>query len=175
MPEERSASSAAGDSAIDPATIRWPERYHPSRATIHVSNQLVMPATPAAIWPWLVRAPIWPSWYPNSRSVRLEGGGKELAPGARFTWWTFGVSLRSTVLEFIPPERIAWDGQALGVDAYHAWLIRPRAGGSLVVTEETQYGLLARLNSILFPTRMHRLHQLWLEQLSRVARDGPPP
>jgi len=128
------------------------------------------------MWAWLVRAPLWPSWYPNSWDVQPESGSSaQLTLGSFFTWRTFGVSIRSTVLEFVPPERIAWNAFGLGVDAYHAWLISPTATGSHILTEETQYGWAARLGSILLPNRMLRGHQLWLERLSAVAQSGPPP
>jgi hypothetical protein len=115
-------------------------------------------------------------WYPNAHDVRLIGGSAaDLSSGCSFTWRTFGVSIRSTVLEFTPPERVAWNALGLGVDAYHAWLITPTVAGSHVLTEETQHGWAARLGSRLLPTRMSRFHQLWLERLSAAARTGPPP
>ncbi len=157
-----------------PDAILWPERFHPSRAPVHVSNVLEVPAPPDVTWAWLVHASLWPSWYPNSRNVRIAGGAGTLSPGSRFTWRTFGMAIRSEVVEFVPTERIAWDARGPGVDAYHAWLIRPTPSGCTVLTEETQYGVMARLNRLFFPSRMHRLHQVWLEQLARVAGTGLP-
>ncbi len=156
--------------------IRWPERYDPANAPVHVRNEIDTRASADRVWAWLVRASLWPSWYPNSHHVRIAGGpAADLAAGARFTWRTFGVSLRSAVLEFEPPERIAWNALGLGVEAYHAWLITPAPGGSRVLTEETQHGWLARTGSLLFPSRMSRFHQLWLERLRASAEGGPPP
>jgi hypothetical protein len=121
-----------------------------------------------------VRAPLWPSWYPNAKDVVVEGGAAELILGVVFTWRTFGVAIRSTVLEFEPCERIAWNAFGIGVDAYHAWEITPSAAGAHVLTEETQYGWVARLGSAVFPNRMWKFHQIWLEQLSAKAQSGPP-
>jgi len=154
--------------------IRWPDRYDPVRARVHVADEIDTPVSPEAVWAWLVRAPLWPSWYPNSKDVIVEGGASQLALGVSFTWRTFGVGIRSTVLEFVPCERIAWNAFGLGVDAYHAWEITRTQAGAHVLTEETQYGWAARLGSIVFPNRMSRFHQIWLEQLSLKARDGPP-
>lgn len=61
------------------------------------------------------------------------------------------------------------------MDAYHAWEITRTAGGSHVLTEETQYGWAARLSSLVFPNRMSTFHQVWLEQLAVKAKAGPPP
>lgn len=155
--------------------VRWPERYAPSRAPVHVANEIDASAPPSAVWAWLVRAPLWPAWYPNASKVVLASGATELGPGVSFTWRTFGVAIRSTVLEFEPEVRIAWNAFGVGVDAYHAWLLTPVPGGTRVLTEETQYGFVARAGALLFPKRMSGGHQLWLERLSAKARTGLPP
>lgn len=156
--------------------LQWPEQFHPTRAAIFVSNELSMSAPAERIWAWLVRAELWPSWYPNARNVRIEQGPRpDLALGTRFRWRTFGVTIESTVEEFAPRERIAWSARGLGVRAYHGWLIEKTAAGCHVVTEETQNGILARLGGLLMPNRMHRYHQIWLEQLNAKAAEGPPP
>lgn len=154
--------------------IRWPDRYDPARAPIHVANFIDVPVPQSTAWAWLVNAPLWPSWYPNASNVVLAGGATELALGVAFTWRTFGVGIRSTVVEFEPFERIAWNAFGHGVDAYHAWEITPTSGGSHVLTEETQYGWAARLGSVVFPNRMSKFHQIWLERLSEKAQAGPP-
>jgi hypothetical protein len=154
--------------------IRWPDGYDPIRAPVHVANEIETAAPPEALWAWLVRAPLWPSWYPNAKDVVVEGGASELVLDVSFTWRTFGVGIRSTILEFVPCERIAWSAFGLGVDAYHAWEITRTPGGARVLTEETQYGWAARLGSIVFPSRMSKFHQIWLEQLSTKARGGLP-
>jgi len=156
--------------------ITWPERFRPERAPIHVRNELAVPAPPEVVWAWLTRAVDWPRWYPNSHDVRIGGGEQTaLSQGCRFTWRTFGVSLRSRVEEFAAPERIAWTAVGLGVDVYHAWLIEPRSSGCWVLTEETQYGWAARLGHLAMPSRMHRWHQIWLERLGEMAATGLPP
>ena len=155
--------------------IRWPDRYAPGQAPVHVRNELLIEAPAEIVWAWLVQAPAWPTWYPNSHDVRIRGGSSgQLEPDTCFRWRTFGVSIRSTVLEFVPPERIAWNAFGIGVEAYHAWLLTPIPGGTHVLTEETQHGWAARLVHLLLPGRMSRFHQLWLERLSKMARGGPP-
>ena len=138
-------------------------------------NELEIPAAPRAVWAWLVRAELWPTWYPNSKGVEVEGGVADLTPGATFRWTTFGVRLSSKVEEFVPCERLAWSARAAGIRAYHVWLIEERQPGCFVVTEEAQNGLLARLSNALRPDNMSRHHQNWLEGLRRRATEGPPP
>jgi Polyketide cyclase / dehydrase and lipid transport len=141
-------------------------KYDPRIAPVRVRNELVMNVAPERIWSVLVRAVEWPNWYPNSKRVRIESGGTDLYLGAQFSWCTFGVCLKSVVQEFAPFERIAWTAKAIGIDAYHAWLIVPAASGCRVITEETQYGWMARLADTMMPNRMHHYHQMWLDRLA---------
>ena len=154
--------------------IAWPERYATARVAAHVSNEISIAAPPEAVWPLLVRASAWPEWYPNASKVRVDGGAAELSPGAHFTWRTFGVSVSSTVREFVERERVAWDGSGLGLDVYHAWLIERRPTGCWVLTEENQNGLGARLQAWLAPRRMYDGHQLWLLRLKARAEAAQP-
>ncbi len=154
--------------------ITWPDRYAPANVAARVSNEITIAAPPAAVWAQLLRAQDWPSWYPNASHVEIGGGATALSPGARFTWRTFGVAVRSTVREFVPNERIAWDGAGVLLDVYHAWLIEPRPGGCWVLTEEHQNGLAARAQAVLMPKRMYRGHQLWLERLRARVEAGQP-
>src|ERR1017187_3215808 len=108
--------------------IIWPNEYRPENPHVFVSNEVVIPAAPETVWAWLIRAKSWPEWYSNSSNVVLQG--RDLAAGMTFHWKTFGVSLKSTVSEFVPHERLAWDAKTFGVDAYHAWLLDPLAGGT---------------------------------------------
>jgi hypothetical protein len=149
--------------------IRWPARFSPEEAPVHVVNALTIRAPPQAVWKALVRATGWSGYYANASKVVIEGGGPNLHAGARFTWRTFDVDLKSEVREFEPFERIAWLAVAPGIEAYHAWLIQPAPWGCHVITEETQRGLVARAGRLLFPGRMERWHQLWLEGLAQVV------
>lgn len=151
------------------AAIRWPDRFSPDLAPVHVVNELTMSAPPEAVWKALVRAANWPEFYANASKVAIEGGGPDLSAGARFAWRTFGVDLKTQVVEFEPFERIAWLAIAPGVEAYHAWLIQPAPGGCHVITEETQHGVVARVGRWIFPGRMERWHQRWLEGLAEAA------
>ena len=160
----------------DSDSIIWPPRYAPENSPVHVRNELAMDASCDALWAWLIRASLWPTWYINSAHVQFpDGGGPDLTLGARYRWMTFGVTIDSTVLEFVPEERIAWNARGLGVDAYHAWVMRRTPQGCHVLTEETQHGWLARLGNLLMPNRMHKYHQVWLEALRDRAAQGYPP
>jgi hypothetical protein len=160
----------------DPNNIFWPTGYEPAKSPVHVCNKLAMTSDSEIVWAWLIRAQLWPTWYPNSANIKfLTGQPPDLTLGKRFQWKTFGVTIKSTVLEFKPYERIAWDGHGSGLDVYHAWLIQKTIQGCNVITEETQRGWLARLGKTLRPNRMQQQHQIWLEELSKKSSTGLPP
>jgi len=154
--------------------IRWPERYKPDVTIVHARTEMEMPVPPEVVWPWLVRAAIWPSWYPHFRGVAIKGGGPDLSLGASFRWKAFGVTLNSRVEEFVEFERIAWSARSVGVDAYHAWLIERRPAGCHVLTEENQNGWAARLNDALRPRFMGEMQRSLLEALLEKSKGGSP-
>jgi len=161
---------------VESNKILWPARYEPANCPVHVRNELAMASYPEAVWAWLIRAQLWPTWYPNSANVQfLSGQPPDLALGTRFRWKTFGVTIESAVKEFVPYERLAWDGHGSGLDVYHAWLIIRTNQGCNVITEETQRGLLPRLVNVLAPKRTEKQHQVWLEKLKDSAAKGMPP
>jgi hypothetical protein len=85
--------------------ILWPAHYDPKNCPVHVRNELSMSAASEAAWAWLIRAQLWPSWYPNSSNVRfLEGSPPDLALGTRFNWTTFGIRIESTLARIIADE-----------------------------------------------------------------------
>lgn len=78
-------------------------------------------------------------------------------------------------MEFLPPERLAYDVQATGFDGYRGWLMEKTETGCRVLTAETQRGLLVRLLKAFAPNRMMRQHQVWLETMKDNATEGLPP
>jgi len=156
--------------------VLWPSRFEPSKNPVHVKNELAMSAPSETVWAWLIRAHLWPKWYPNSSNVVfLNDHLPDLTLGTKFRWKTFGITIKSTVLEFVPNKRLAWDAHGTGLEAYHAWLIRKTNEGCTVITEETQKGWVARLSKTLRPKHMEQMHQIWLEKLSEKASEGLPP
>lgn len=134
-----------------------------------------MPSSQDIVWAWLIRAQLWPTWYPNSANVQIIGSQtSDLAIDTRFSWKTFGLKVESQVMEFLPPKRLAWDAHTRGFDGYHAWLIEKNEAGCHVLTEETQHGLLPRIQKLFSPKRMNNQHQVWLESLREQASKGYP-
>jgi hypothetical protein len=156
--------------------IIWPSQYEPENCPVHVRNELAMASAPEIVWAWLTRAQLWPTWYPNSANIQfLSGQPPDLALGTKFRWKTFGVTIESTVLEYVPYERLGWDAHGTGLNSYHAWLIQKTDQGCNVITEETEGGGFARLGKALRPNHLEQQHQIWLEGLREKASQGLPP
>ena len=157
--------------------LRWPAAYLPQSAPVFVHNEILVAAPVATVWAWLLRAELWPTWYPNAADIHfLSHAAPDLRDRSRFRWKTFGLRFTSKVLDFEPGRRLAWDAHGVGVDAFHIWLLTPQPDGTTpVLTEEVQHGWLARIANRLDPARIHAQHQLWLEALAHQAQAGPPP
>jgi uncharacterized protein YndB with AHSA1/START domain len=155
--------------------ISWPDEHTPAKSAFVAVNELQIPAKPKQVWAWLVRPDLWPSYYSNARFIKhLDGPWPEVALGSRFRWFTFGVFVTSEITEYVPGERIAWSAKELGASGHHGWVLRKQDGGTFVRTEETQKGLVRLVAPVMRPL-MVRGHQRWLEGLSKVASEGPPP
>ena len=158
------------------SVIRWPEEHTPERSAFWAVNELQMPAAPEVVFEWLCRPDLWPDYYSNAKLIKHLGGAwPRLELGSRFRWWSFGAFVTSEVVTYEPPERIDWDAKVLGGRGYHGWVLRPQEGGTFVRTEETQKGWGIQAVKPALRPMMVRLHQRWLEGLSRVAAEGPPP
>jgi hypothetical protein len=156
--------------------ISWPDDHTPERSAFHAVNELQMPAEAEVVWAWISRPNLWSTYYSNAKFIKHLGGPwPKLELGSRFRWWSFGAFVTSEVVEYEPAERIAWDAKVLGGRGYHGWLLRPQDGGTFVRTEETQKGPGIQVAKPALRPMMVRLHQRWLEGLSRVAAGGPPP
>ena len=55
--------------------INWPEGYLPGTTDNFASNEAIVKGISAAdVWPFLVKAALWPSYYSNSSDVSLREG-----------------------------------------------------------------------------------------------------
>jgi uncharacterized protein YndB with AHSA1/START domain len=156
--------------------LSWPDEYRPEASVFHAVNELKIDAEPAVVWAWLCRPDLWPSYYGNARMIKHLGGSwPELELGSRFRWLTFGALITSEVVEYEPDQRLAWSAKSMAGSGHHGWLLQPEGDGTFVRTEETQRGLGMRIiKPVLRPMMVH-FHQRWLEGLSRMAGEGPPP
>jgi uncharacterized protein YndB with AHSA1/START domain len=150
--------------------IHWPHGFHPEQAELFAHNEIVIHATCETVFTNLIDAEKWPSWYSNSKDIKLlNSSDGKLGQDTHFTWETFGVPISSRVHEFVPDSRLGWFGDGPGMSAYHTFLLLKTEHGCHVVTEEVVKGpgtIDFRKNQ---PSEMHDKHQLWLTSLKERA------
>ena len=106
------------------------------------TSEIEVAADPDVAWDVLTEIDRWPSWNPAVKSVSLEGGVDE---GSKFKWKAGPGTITSTIMDLEKPWRIAWTGTSFGIKAIHVHTLEPRDGRTLVRTEESYDGVVARL------------------------------
>jgi hypothetical protein len=151
--------------------IHWPGGFEPEKADLFAHNELIINASCERIWSHIIDAKRWPIWYPNSQGVEIAGGDSVLRDGTVFRWTTFGLTIESTVHEFVPNQRLGWFGYAPGAKPsfYHSWYLQPKGDMCHVVMDEAGVGKDAAGLRRSDETLMHRGHDLWLATLKWVA------
>jgi uncharacterized protein YndB with AHSA1/START domain len=106
------------------------------------ASQIEIAAGPEAVWEVLTAFERWPSWNRDVKSMAVDG---PVAVGTVFRWKSGPGTITSTIQRVEPPRLIAWSGRTFGIRAIHFWHLEPRDGGTLVRTEESFEGPLARV------------------------------
>ena len=157
-------------------TFEWPKGFEPENVPVYVRNERKINADPELVWDWLVRAPLWPTWYPNCHSVRIDTGDQRiLCADSQFSWTVLGLSMQSKIHQYEIGKRIGWRAESDLLHACHVWDIHPTSGGCYVVTDETQTGFLPNFFFFILRPIMQRAHDLWLQRLDDQTRKGAPP
>jgi uncharacterized protein YndB with AHSA1/START domain len=139
---------------IEPRTSRSAINKH---APVVGWSEIEIAAAPEVAWNVLTAIGRWPSWNPAVKSITFEEGIDE---GSEFRWTAGPGSITSTIRDVDPPRRIVWTGSSFGIKAIHVHTFEPRAGGTLVRTEESYDGLVARL----FRRRLQRTLDTTLDE-----------
>lgn len=146
------------------------------RPPIEVHNEIEVPASPERAWDLLTDVENWPSWYRACRWVHAESNDDAASFGhdprpTSFRWKAHPVALHSTVVVADRPHAFVYIADARGLHAEHAFTLRPTLDGrsTVVVSHETQVGLLPRLGRIVLARRLRTTDQAWLTDLARAA------
>ena len=94
------------------------------------------------VWGILSDLERWPTWNKGVSKIKVNG---PVQAGTSFEWVGNGSKIVSRLEEVNPPQRIAWTGKTLGIRATHVWELTKKGTGTLVHTEESFEGLMARL------------------------------
>ena len=106
------------------------------------ASEIEIAAEPDAVWDVLTDFQGWPAWNPDVKSMFIRG---DVAPGTQFEWKSGPVSITSTIERVARPRLIAWTGKTFGTSAIHVYRLDARDAGTVVYTEESFDGWLARL------------------------------
>ena len=141
-----------------------------SRPPIEVRNETVIRASAERVWDLLTDVERWPSWYRACRWVRVESTDTAGRP-ASFRWKAHPVELHSTVIAAARPHSFAIVADARGLHAERKFTVRPTPDGlsTVVVSHETQVGLLPWLGRVLLAPRLRAANQTMFEDLARAA------
>ena len=147
-----------------------------SRPPIEVRNEIVIPASAERVWDLLTDVERWPSWYRACRWVRVEPTGSVASPGGAarpvsFRWKAHPVELRSTVLAAHRPHTFAIDADGQGVHAERTFTLRPTPDGlgTVVISHETQVGLLPSVGRWFLARRLRAANQAMFDDLGRAV------
>jgi uncharacterized protein YndB with AHSA1/START domain len=137
----------------------------------------VIAASAERVWDLLTDVERWPSWYRACRWVRVESSGKASSTGSArrptsFRWKAHPVELRSTVVASERPHSFAIVADALGLHAERMFTLRPTPDGqgTVVVSHETQVGLVPWLGRVFLAPRLLAANQVMFDDLARAAR-----
>jgi hypothetical protein len=122
--------------------------HHPSKENVmskRLSTQVDIEATPERVWEVLTDLAAYPEWNPFI--VRAAG---DVAPGRRLTLRMQPVggramTLRPRLVEVAVHRELRWRGKLVVpglMDAEHAFVLQPQAGGTRLIHRETFRGVL---------------------------------
>jgi hypothetical protein len=111
-------------------------------APVLAAGTIEVAASPEIVWDLMADINRWPIWNPDVKAASLDGA---LAEGSVFHWKAGPGAIISTIRRVERPRILAWTGKGFGIYATHVWRLEPLDGNTIVRTEESWEGLLARI------------------------------
>lgn len=136
------------------------------QAPVVTRKEVFIAAQPQVVWKIHTAVNDWNRWQPGIAQARLDG---PLQVGSVFQWKAGGLTITATVQEVEPNARLGWTGRALGTQARHIWILKPHRDGTLLTTEESMDGWLARIMNVAMPAFLDQSLHAWLDSLKQQA------
>lgn len=121
------------------------------------------------VWKLHTDVVAWPTWQRDITDVTLDG---PLAPGASFTWSTYGMTITSTVYAMEEGSRILWGGTANGITGIHEWMFHDAPNGVHVTTTESFGGPPIAADTANMQALLDQSLESWLAQMKVAAESG---
>lgn len=144
-----------------------------SQPAFEVRNEILISAPAERVWDLLTSVGGWPSWYRACQWVQVNSIDDTGRP-VTFRWRAHPITLNSTVVASDRPYLFAIVADAPGLHAERTFTIQPapNAVSTLVVSRETQVGIVPRLARVFIEPRLRAANQVMFEDLSRAAIKG---
>jgi hypothetical protein len=150
----------------DNSDFRWLSGYEPERAMHRAQTRLEITAPARAAWHQLVAVKSWPDRFKMSKDVILPDGKVRQEDGMSFEWAIQGVRFKSTIYQFEPFRRLCRRSSNPLISTCHIWALEERNGSTMVITDETQRGLLPTLLGFLVRPKLRKGQEVWLDSLA---------
>ena len=111
-------------------------------APVIARSKIEINAEPERVWNLLSDINNWSKWNPDIETTSLKGN---LEKPTGFRWKTSSGTITSTLQLVDPPEILAWTGKIMSIKAIHIYQLESENSETLVKTEESWEGLLARI------------------------------
>lgn len=133
----------------------------------YASYSLTINAPPDKVWQVLTEVKKWPEWVPGVSRVSPQ---EPIQAGSSFEWKNNGFPIVSTVRQAYAPNKLTWDGKALGTQAHHEWdLVSGGNNTTIVTTSESFDGWLPSLLSGTMQGTLDDSLPAWLSALKQRA------
>ena len=124
-----------------------------TNAPVFARKEIIIHAPVEKVWQIQTDIENWSKWQPDITSAKLEGA---LAADTIFRWKAKGLNIVSTLHTVKPYQQIGWTGISLGMSAIHNWMFEARGEATLVITEESLSGWLARFMKMFDPNFLEK-------------------
>ncbi len=172
---------------INPATEKRSTLWNPlswKNLAVSIFNKLSIPnSSPKAVFESIQNASNWGEYYANGSD---SSASKLDHLGQIFSFQTFNTKFDAEIVIFQNSGEvlsIGWSATALGTRVIHRWdIYSDGKTGSIVTTEEVQYGIKPALTAGMLHKAMLVTHQNWLyghavsaKEQSKLQKENEPP
>ena len=138
-------------------------------APVTASGEIEITANREDVWEIMSDIERWTDWNPDITEVEINGA---VEPGTEFRWKSGPGMIRSTLRTVSPPETIAWTGKTMGISAVHVWHLEQTEHGTVVRTEESWDGLIAKILKGLSRKMLQKAIDSGLDYLKSAAENS---